>query len=211
MARAPADDWFEQADPWGGALADLRALLRSCGLEETVKWRQPCYTDEGRNIALLSADARGPVVSFFLGALLSDPAGVLEQPGPHTRSARTLRAPDPDAVARHAPALRAFVAEAVALARAGRAVPPPDPDALVLVDALQDALAADLAFAEAFAALTPGRRRAYNLIVGQAKRPATRAARVEKYRDRIHAGKGPHDCTCGRTRRPPGCDGSHRR
>lgn len=31
MARGPADDWFEQANPWGGALADLRALLRSCG------------------------------------------------------------------------------------------------------------------------------------------------------------------------------------
>jgi len=55
---------------------------------------------------------------------------------------------------------------------------------------LTDALDADPELAEAFAALTPGRQRGYLLNLNQAKQPATRVARIEKFRDRIIAGKG---------------------
>ena len=54
-------------------------------------------------------------------------------------------------------------------------------------DRVSDALKA------AFEALTPGRRREHNLIIGDAKQSTTRAARVEKYVERILAGKGLRD------------------
>ncbi|MFN6387262.1 MAG: CDGSH iron-sulfur domain-containing protein [Bacteroidota bacterium] len=34
--------------------------------------------------------------------------------------------------------------------------------------------------------------------------------RIEKYRDRIIAGIGITDCTCGLSKRMPNCDGSHK-
>ena len=46
------------------------------------------------------------------------------------------------------------------------------------------------ALAEAFHALTPGRRKSYMFALNQAKQTATRVARIEKFRDRIIAGKG---------------------
>ena len=45
----------------------------------------------------------------------------------------------------------------------------------------------------AFEALTPGRRRYYNIHISEAKQSATRAARVEKCVPKILAGKGLQD------------------
>ena len=52
------------------------------------------------------------------------------------------------------------------------------------------ALDADPELAEAFHALTPGRRKSYVLNLNAAKKPETRASRIERFRDRILAGKG---------------------
>jgi uncharacterized protein YdeI (YjbR/CyaY-like superfamily) len=46
---------------------------------------------------------------------------------------------------------------------------------------------------EAFCALTPGRQRGYLLHFAGAKQVKTREARIEKYVDRILAGKGLDD------------------
>jgi uncharacterized protein YdeI (YjbR/CyaY-like superfamily) len=55
---------------------------------------------------------------------------------------------------------------------------------------LIDALDADAVLSEAFARLTPGRRRSYVIALASAKAPATRVARIAKFRDKIIAGKG---------------------
>ena len=57
-------------------------------------------------------------------------------------------------------------------------------------DELTDALDADPELAEAYHALTPGRQNSYLFNLNQAKQSATRVARIEKFRDRIIAGKG---------------------
>jgi len=55
---------------------------------------------------------------------------------------------------------------------------------------LTEALDADPELAEAFQALTPGRQKSYLFNLNQAKQPATRMARIEKFRGRILEGKG---------------------
>lgn len=55
---------------------------------------------------------------------------------------------------------------------------------------LTEALDADPELAEAFHALTPGRQKSYLFNLNQARQSATRTARIEKFRDRIIAGKG---------------------
>src|SRR5690606_14626818 len=54
---------------WSDVLAALRATLRETGLEEMMKWGAPCYTDEGRNIVLLSALNDACTLGFVDGAL----------------------------------------------------------------------------------------------------------------------------------------------
>ena len=81
---------------------------------------------------------------------------------------------------------------------------------VVYVEELQRRLDSDPGFREAFEALTPGRRRGYNLHFAQPKNSSTREARIDRCGERILLGKGLNDCVCGRSKRPPGCDGSHK-
>ncbi len=75
---------------------------------------------------------------------------------------------------------------------------------------LQQQFDAQPDFEKAFDALTPGRQRAYLLFFNGAKQSATRSARIQKYIAQIMCGKGINDCTCGLSKRMPGCDGSHK-
>lgn len=205
------DAWFAARPEQGRLLSALRRLLVEQGLEETVRWGQPAYTLDGHNVVLLGVLRDDTVVSFFRGALLDDPQGMLVQPGENSRKTRYLRIPDLEALATMEPALRRFLAAAMDDVRAGRRVPDLDPDDLVLIGEIQAVLDDDPVLADAFEALTPGRRRAYNLIVGQARQSATRTRRILSFKERILAGKGPQDCICGHSKRMPRCDGSHKR
>jgi uncharacterized protein YdeI (YjbR/CyaY-like superfamily) len=75
---------------------------------------------------------------------------------------------------------------------------------------LQKVLDEDPAFKTAFAALTPGRQRAYLLHFNAAKQHATRESRIEACKPRILVGKGIHDRICGHSKKLPSCDGSHK-
>jgi uncharacterized protein YdeI (YjbR/CyaY-like superfamily) len=48
-----ADDFLVKTKTWKAEFEALRAILLECGLAEELKWRVPCYTFQGKNIALL--------------------------------------------------------------------------------------------------------------------------------------------------------------
>ena len=206
---ATVDDWFLGRERWHDECSALRRIVLAAGLTETMKWRQPAYTDRGRNVCLVSCMKDAAIVSFLQGGLLDDPAGRLVAPGEHARIAKFMRFTSLEQIEADRAVLEGFLAEAVANERAGRKVPPL-PDEIDYVDELRERLDADPGFRGAFEALTPGRRRAYNIHFGGAKESATRVARIEKATDRIFAGKGPNDCICGHSKRKPRCDGSHK-
>lgn len=193
---APQDDraeaFFADATRWRDELAALRALLLAAELDETFKWRGPCYMAHGGNIVMLGALKDGCSLGFFKGALLSDPDGVLAPPGPNSRAARVARLSSLAEIEAQAPALRACIAEAMALEAAGARVAPP-PDDLPPPAELVAAFDADPGLKAAFARLTPGRRRGWILHFGQPKGTAARARRVAKAAPAILAGKGMHD------------------
>jgi len=123
--------------------------------------------------------------------LLTDPAGVLEDQGPNSRSARRICFRSVADVKRLRDTVQEYVAAAVAVEQAGLEVgPAPE---LVLVAELQARLDRDPALKAAFESLTPGRRREYHLHISDAKQASTRQARIDKYVPQILAGKGLRD------------------
>jgi uncharacterized protein YdeI (YjbR/CyaY-like superfamily) len=185
---ADVDAYLDRAELWPDEIRALRPILTGCGLDEAIKWGKPCYVHEGRNIVILQEMKHFLAVMFFKGALLADPAGVLEAQGPNSRSARRICVRSTGDVGRLADVVRAYVAAAIDVEDAGLEVPAaPDTG---WVDELQQRLDRDPAFKRAFEALTPGRQREYHLQISSAKQATTRAARVAKYADRILAGKG---------------------
>jgi uncharacterized protein YdeI (YjbR/CyaY-like superfamily) len=143
----------------------------------------------GRNIAVIGAFRQDFRLSFFNAALLSDPEGLLERPGPNTRHASMLRFTATEELAARAGVVSGYLREAMDHAAAGRK-PPREAAAFELPEELLEAMEADPELAEAFHALTPGRQRSYAINLGAAKTRQTRLARIARFRDRILAGKG---------------------
>ncbi len=185
------DAYIARSNKWPKEMTALQAVLLGCELDEEIKWGKPCYASGGKNIAIVQEMNDFLALMFFKGALLRDPQGVLKEQGPNSRSALRMEFTSVDDVTAMADTIGAYVTEAIAVEAAGLTVEPA-PD-LVLVDELQQRLDDDAELKAAFEALTPGRRREYNLIIGDAKQSTTRAARVEKYVERILAGKGLRD------------------
>ena len=177
---------------WRKELKQLRQLLQGTGLIEALKWKQPCYTFENKNILLLSAFKEYCALSFFKGALLKDPDGILVSPGENSQSTRQIRVTDVKTIKKLEPTIKAYIDEAINIEKAGLKVTfkktqEPTPDEL------QSKFKENPAFKQVFESLTPGRQRAYILFISAAKQAKTRMARIEKYYSKIMEGKGIND------------------
>jgi uncharacterized protein YdeI (YjbR/CyaY-like superfamily) len=184
--------FFAEAKQWREELSALRAILLGCPVTEEFKWRSPCYTVQGGNVATVWSLKDACTLSFFKGVLLKDPAGILVAPGENSRSVRVARFTSLAEIVDATDTLRRYVAEAVELEKAGRKVELPSDD-FELPAELTDRLDAEPALKAAFEALTPGRRRGYALYFSQPKQAATRTARIDRSAARILEGKGLHD------------------
>lgn len=187
------DAFLAKAKAWGPEMAALRQLLLAAGLEEEFKWHTPCYTHQGGNVVILATLKNHCWLAFFKGSVLEDPAGVLEKAGENSQGGRVMKFTSLDQIAAQTAVIGALLAAAMAAEAAGVQVEKRPAGDIDMPEELVAALEADPGFAEAFQALTPGRQRGWCLHFSGAKQSATRAARVEKARPLILAGKGMHD------------------
>lgn len=178
---------------WANETHELRAVLRDCGLTESLKWGKPCFSLAGGNVAIIQPFKPHLALMFFKGQLLKDPRRLLVSQGPNSQAARRLEFTSLEQLAQREKPLRALVKEALRVEKSGARVDFKEKTALELPAELTTKLKADPALAKAFKALTPGRQRAYVLFISGAKQSATRAARVEKHVERIRAGLGLND------------------
>ncbi|QDY68842.1 YdeI/OmpD-associated family protein [Qingshengfaniella alkalisoli] len=186
------DAFYDRDAPWRDELHAVRKLLQETELTEDFKWNSPCYTYDGGNLVVVwrLKDACG--LGFFKGVLLTDPEGILQAPGEHSRSARVLRLTSLDQIAEHRDTIKAYIREAIEKEQAGLKVDFPKDD-LDYPEELTERLEADPDLAEAFDDLTPGRRRGWILHILQAKQSKTRQSRIDKAAPKILQGKGMHD------------------
>ena len=190
--NAKVEAFFANKKQWQDELKALRAILLECPVTEEFKWRAPCYTFEGGNVATLSGLKDNCTLMFFKGVLLKDPEGILIAPGENSRSMRVIRFTSVADIAARADVLKDYIHEAIALEKAGLKVALRKDD-LDLPDELIGKLQHDPALKTAFEALTPGRRRGYILHFSQPKQSKTRVSRIEKSIPRILHGKGMDD------------------
>lgn len=187
------ENFLARAQRWSGEMAQLRQYLLEAGLVETLKWGKPCYTSDDANIALIHAFKEYCAVLFFKGALLKDPEGLLIQQTENVQAARQLRFTSLAEVRARESVLRAYLHEAVDAERAGLKVVFKSTQAFAIPAEFQRILTEVPELKQAFAALTPGRQRAYLLYFAAPKQAKTRVARVEKSIQPILAGRGLND------------------
>jgi uncharacterized protein YdeI (YjbR/CyaY-like superfamily) len=187
------DSFLKRQDHWRPEFEKLRGILLGSGLTEDLKWGQPCYALDGKNVALIHGFKEYCAILFHKGALLKDPKGVLIQQTKNVQSARQIRFTSVEDVTKLEKTVKAYVREAIEIERAGLKVQLKKTEDIELPEEFESKLAANAKLKAAFAALTPGRQRAYIFHFSQPKLSATRAARVEKHTPRILKGLGLDD------------------
>ena len=194
MGNSRVDEYAARLERWRDEFAALRTILSDTELTEAFKWYKPCYTHAGKNIAIFQPFKDLCALMFFKGALLNDPKALLREQGEHSRSSLRLEFRSVADVTSMRSPLRDLVADAIRVEQAGlRITEPAPPTYRDFPDELAALMEADPAFRDAFERLTPGRQRGYLLHFNDAKRSATRAARIERVQDRIMEGFGLHD------------------
>lgn len=185
-------DAYLKTSSWQKEVKKLRDILADCKLTEEFKWKQPCYTFDGKNIAIIQGFKDFCALMFFKGALLKDSKGFLAAPGENSQSARRFEFTDLKEITKLEATIKSYIKEAISIEEAGLKI-----DKRQKAEPLPEEL--KLKFKElpelkkAFGGLTPGRQRAYILFISAAKQSATREARIDKYVKKILQGKGMND------------------
>lgn len=182
-----------KVNAWPKELKQLRMIVLDCGLTEEVKWGVPCYTYEKNNVLVVSAFKEYSSLSFFKGALLRDPNGILVKPGENSQSARLVRFTSVREIKALEPILKSYILEAIEVEKNGLKVDFKAKTELVIPEELQKKFDALPALQAAFTSLTPGRQRGYILHFSAAKQSKTREARIEKCIPQILEGRGMMD------------------
>ena len=187
------DAFLGKAKKWREEFEKLRTIVLDCGLTEELKWGQPCYTFENKNIVLMHGFKEYCALLFFKGALLKDPNGILIRQTENVQAQRQIRFTDVREIVEKQAVLKAYINEAVDVEKAGLKVNFKKAAEFNMPEEFQNKLDEDPALKTAFDALTPGRQRAYLLHFSAPKQSKTRESRVEKCRQQILNGKGLND------------------
>ncbi len=176
---------------WTSELALLRGWITAMDFKEECKWGVPCYIYQGRNMVMLSALKDHVVLSFLEGSSLSDPNGLLQKAGPNSVRDRIIRWNSLQGLQDSECQLKSLLkqhqfnkpksAKGIAPSAEGTADYPLE---------LQVLLKGNPDIAQAFEALTPGRRRGYLLHFAGTSQASTRLRRIESAVPKILAGKG---------------------
>jgi len=187
------DEFMDREEQWQKEFRKLRRIVLGCNLTEELKWGQPCYTHDGKNVVIIHGFKDYCALLFIKGALMDDPKGLLIQQTENVQAGRQIRFSTIHEIEALEDTLRGYVQEAIRIEAAGLKVERKKTSDFPVPEEFQSRLDADPALKSAFEALTPGRQRGYLFHFSQPKQPKTRETRVEKCIPRIFDGLGLDD------------------
>lgn len=186
------DAFIENSNDWKSELIQLRKILNTMDLVETVKWGAPVYVANGKNVVGLGAFKSYVGLWFFQGALLSDPQKVLMNAGEgKTKAMRQWRFDSKKDIKTRA--IKLYVNEAIDLAEQGKEIKPDRNKPIVVPPEMKKAMTKNKKANTQFEAMTIGKQREYAEYIADAKREETKLKRIEKILPMIAQGKGLND------------------
>ncbi len=189
---ASVNEYIEGQELWTEQLQQLREILLSTELQETIKWGAPVYTINNKNVVGMGAFKTYAGLWFYNGALLKDEDQVLinAQEG-KTKALRQWRFSDTDKINRNK--VLTYVLEAIDNQKNGRELKPQKKRKMEIPGELAACLSENAELKSAFETLAPYKQREYAEYIDSAKREATRQSRCAKSVPMILLGIGLHD------------------
>ena len=183
------DVFMKKTTTWHDEYEVLREIALATGLDEDLKWGQPCYTLNGKNIFLLHSFKEYIAVFFMKGVVMKDPKSILIQQTPNVQAGRQIRFKNLEEIVKAKKVIKAYMAEAIAVEEAGIEVPMKKAAPVEIPKDIAAAMKKIPGLPSAFKKLTPSCQKEYMLYFDGAKKEETRISRVEKYVEKILSGK----------------------
>src|SRR5208283_5289250 len=133
------DVFLRKAKKWREESEKLRTILLGCPLTEELKWGEPCYTLQGKNVVLIGGFKDYCTLLFFKGALLGDALGILVAPG-KLQAGRQIRFTNLQEIIAMETILKTYIYEAIEVERAGLKVKLKKHSEYIIPDELQKKL-----------------------------------------------------------------------
>jgi uncharacterized protein YdeI (YjbR/CyaY-like superfamily) len=173
-------------------LEALRGILLKVDLVEEVKWGAPVYTVAGKNIVGIGAFKSYVGLWFYQGALLADKDKVLinAQEG-KTKALRQWRFTSISDI--NSELIKLYLLEAIKNSKEGRVIKPVKPQEAIIPPELVNLLESDNTLKSRFTSFTPYKQKEFAEYIIEAKRTATKEARLERIKPMILKGVGLHD------------------
>ena len=186
------DEFILNVDNGKDILIVLRDIIKSTGLEETVKWGAPCYTYKGKNIVGLEAFKSYTGLWFFQGALLKDSKNVFMNPREDkTKAMRQWRFNSVEEI--NQDILMEYIAESIENVKRNKEIKPDRSKPVIIPDELIAEFDNSSVLKTSFNNLTKGKQREYADYISQAKQEKTRLSRMQKVIPLILQGIGLND------------------
>ena len=192
MAVKSAEEYIAKHPEWESELRELREMILTTDVEETIKWGAPVYTVNGKNVVAIAAFKNHCAVWFYQGALLKENTAILENAQEEkTKALRQVRIEKGQNIP--VSELRKYVEEAIQNQKEGKEIKPVRNKEIEVPIELSGAFEKDPILKTAFEDLTPGKQREYCEHIAEAKRDSTKKSRLEKIIPMIQQGKGLYD------------------
>jgi len=187
------DAFLKNAERWRKEFKKLRKIVLDCNLTEELKWGNPCYTFQNKNIVLIHGFKEYCALLLFKGALLKDKKGILVQQTNNVQAARQIRFTNVGEITAMEAILKAYIKEAIEAEKAGLKLKYKKTSEFTMPDEFKNRLDEDPVLKTAFESLTPGRQRGYLLHFSAPKQSKTRSSRIENCIPLILDGIGLND------------------
>jgi len=192
MSVKSFEEYIEKHEYWKEELQQLREMLLSTELEETIKWGAPTYVIANKNVVALGAFKNHYALWFFNGALLQQNTKLLVNAQKEkTKALRQIRFKKEEELS--ISILKKYVEEAIQLQKAGKKILPQKNKTLEIPMVLQEAFKKDIDLKAAFDKFTKSKQREFAEHIGNAKRETTKITRLQKCIPMIKEGNGLHD------------------
>ena len=187
-----AEDYFLVKSQWEKTLNQLRKIILSTELTETLKWGMPTYTLDGINVAGLVAFKSFVAIWFLNGVFLKDKQKKLinAQEGV-TKALRQWRFSSVDEI--EPELIKAYIDEAINNQQAGKTIKPAKNKPLIIPELLADVLVKKPKLKDCFRQFSLSKQREFADYLVQAKKEATKIRRLAKIEALILAKIGLND------------------
>jgi len=193
--RSSIKEYLQDHPEYEVEITTLIQLVRSFSdFKETIKWSFPVYTVQNKNVVGIGAFKSYVGLWFFNGSFINDKYGMLinAEEG-KTKAQRQMRFKDLSEIEQNRDIILDYCNQAIENQKMGLTIKPEKKKDLEIPEILQLELNNDVKLKQGFEAMTNFKKREYCEHIADAKREATKQARLKKAISMIRQGIGLHD------------------